>query len=272
MLASSPPRRRIRLVLLTFLGFVVVAAGAEARSLLTPPPSTDSPQSPVEKAQPVPKISDVPNEGTTSTNEDLKAERRRIGNLPLDEQVRRVSSETGRSEQEVWNTGTVVMTLEHPMPLDVFDRFRTEDRLPRVVSATAYAELENGYPFRLSGPPHGEFRRKLSSFMANAADRFRDTRPGPESRNGSGSSQPPDREQAAAIEERRQELDDTAVIIGFLMQLDEFKGIEAEIRERFDFAATEVTLGGGSPFKGVDDALTPKRVEGLRSFYTRKEP
>jgi hypothetical protein len=108
--------------------------------------------------------------------------------------------------------------------------------------------------------------------MANAADRFRDTRPGPESRGGSGSSQPPDREQAAAIEERRQELDDTAVIIGFLMQLDEFKGIEAEIRERFDFAATEVTLGGGSPFKGVDDALTPKRVEGLRSFYTRKQP
>jgi uncharacterized protein YijF (DUF1287 family) len=60
--------------------------------------------------------------------------------------------------------------------------------------------------------------------------------------------------------------------MGFAIQLDEFKAIEDDMRERFDFASVEVTLGNGTPFKGVDDALTPKRVRELRTFYTKQQP
>ncbi|MGI8427548.1 MAG: hypothetical protein ACR2FO_09285 [Actinomycetota bacterium] len=261
--------------------FLVFAAGivasAASSSTLFPPnvsPGVIRHPRPVLSGSPA---AENPGERARTLYAALVAKRIARGKLPLDEQVARYAVVANKSPDEVSKSGTAVITLAVPMPLDVYHERPLSIPL-EATSVTLYLELADGYPFKVFGKVDEDLEGKLSSFMEFMA---KNERSGPSTpsagappiggeQNGTpASSKDPDAAKRLAdqIDAGRASLPRLGVILGFTMTPNDYKRISDGLNKDFDIGAVEIMSAGGSPFKMTEDRIDANRVEEFRLRY-----
>ena len=271
-------------ILLASLGIIVLLGAAATqiviRSTHLPPTDSktaDAPDGSRAQAQPVPESlseqgSDPP--GAKAKEAALRSERMERGNKPVNEQIEMAAEANGVRPRDVRDQGVLVVTLKHPLPLDVFEKHKASGRIPNFVqSATMYVELADGYPFKVSGPLDAELVNNLSSMMDVMAEREgREQPPGPQTASGVTAEQDKNNtnkqsSRGERIESARQELDERAVVLGFKTRLTDVEHKVRVLKEHYELAAMEALLANEEPLKGSRGPIDRVKVQDLRTYY-----
>jgi hypothetical protein len=118
--------------------------------------------------------------------------------------------------------------------------------LPATVQRiTFYLELDNGYPFTLTGEPSHDLMGSLATYLGDSKVR----------RNYSFSIPA-----AGSLAGR-------AVLLGFSMRYGDFAAQEARLRDKFGLAAAEVVASPDAPPIAKSERLTSQAVDGYRADY-----
>lgn len=225
-----------------------------------PPPSRPGDGSPpVEHAEKADRNQPAPSgnaaDNARRAHESLKTERRGRGSRPTADQVADAADEFGLSEADFRKRAQVVVTLKDALPFDVYEERRaSSDPLLADSRATLLVELDDGYPFMLSGPVASDLGAGLRSFMMSAAAHQRDH----------------EHDDAAAdrIAEALRRFDERAVVVGVSLPIAEFDRREQAIRSRYRVAAAEVEADtNATPFKDHGGAMTEAYVRSMREMH-----
>lgn len=158
---------------------------------------------------------------TAETEREL---RRTIGSQPLNVQLEDIAARSSKRTEEAEREAFVITTLKAPA---TWKQFREMARtgagpVPRTaVSVTLYMELDNGYPFLVSGPPRADLAQSLRNVLQNLLS---------QGASPSGSEELAPQAMSRnmdfkGIAEAASQIDDRAVVLGFAMSLDEFRKV-----------------------------------------------
>lgn len=186
-------------------------------------------------------------------SERLAAERRAIGQLPLEEQLTAgVTSGTlpALSLDQAW----AVVTFDVPMPIDVYRQVLLTDTFAALSSearATVYLEMADGYPWTVSGPTDADLLGNLGAYMDNAIVRLR-SEPGTEQHLATPGAAA---NFADAVEATLPNLEASAVVLGLTIPAEEYRKVSAAL-ETAGIAAVEAAADfGAAPFKNPSGRL-----------------
>lgn len=278
--SSNRLRSSLALVLLSG-GLAVTMVYADAEPAVTPPPQARN-SALQGQATPVPTdISLPPNDAVAAaararkSYQSLVAERRARGAKPIGQQVEELSAATKQPLPAVQSSAYAILTLETPLPLDVYgDRLR-RGLLAGVDQVTLYTELPDGYPFMVSGPPDADLLGALKAYMLRMAE---------SSSSGAKGAAPapagnPSRTAAASADAVRfsetiraalPDIDTQAVVLGFAVRVDKYLQRQGDILSQFKAAAVEVEPTPDlTPFKPVDGLFDQHAVEAFRKEHNR---
>ena len=174
--------------------------------------------------------------------EKAREDRRQEGKRPVKEQL---AGKSGVSSGSAY----VTATFATPMPWTTYKMHKgTKDRydLPGAAQRiTFYLELDNGYPFTLTGDTTDDLMGSLASYLGDPTVRRNYTSPIPDT----------------------QSLEARAVLLGFSMRYSDFAAQEAQLREKFGLAAAEVVGSADAPPIAKSERLTKQTVDGYRADY-----
>jgi hypothetical protein len=229
-------RRRSRAPAAVILAaLLLVVAGATVVSAIQSEPlqPTPSPAKPVSTLSPA---------AAKAALEKARDNRRQQGKRPVKEQL------AGNSRLSS-GSAHVTATFATPMPWTTYkthkgtnDRYDLPAGVPRI---TFYLELDNGYPFTLTGEPTDDLMGSLASYLGDPKVR----------RNFSFNI--PD----------TQSLEGRAVLLGFSMRYSDFADQETQLRDKFGLAAAEVVASADAPPIAKSERLTSQTVDGYRADY-----
>jgi hypothetical protein len=227
---SRAPAAVILAALLVVAGASVVSAVQSEQKAPTPAKRAPKPSATMSRAQ------------AEAALEKAREVRRQQGQRPVKEQL---AGTPGISS----DSAHVTTTFATPMPWTTYKAHKgTKGRydLPAAVERiTFYLELDNGYPFTLTGDPGDDLMGSLASYLGDPKVR----------RNYS--FRIPD----------AQTLEGRAVLLGFSMRYGDFAAQEAQLRERFGLAAAEVVASADAPPIAKSEQLTSQVVDGYRADY-----
>jgi hypothetical protein len=230
-------RRRRRAPAAVILAALLVVTGATVVSALQSEQKAPTP------AKPAPKpTATMSRAQAKAALEKARDARRQQGQRPVKDQL---AATLGVSPGGAY----VTATFATPMPWTTYKAHKgTNDRydLPAAVQRiTFYLELDNGYPFTLTGAPSHDLMGSLAAYLGDPKVR----------RNFSFSI--PDARSLA----------DRAVLLGFSMRYGDFAAQETQLRDKFGLAAAEVVASADAPPIAKSQRLTRQTVDGYRADY-----
>lgn len=230
-------RRRSRAPAAVILAALLVVAGASVVSAVQSEQKAPTP------AMPAPKpTATMSRAQAKAALEKAREVRRQQGQRPVKEQL---AGTPGISSGSAY----VTATFATPMPWSTYKAHQgTKGRydLPGGVERiTFYLELDNGYPFTLTGEPSHDLMGSLAAYLGDPKVR----------RNYSFSI--PDAQSLAG----------RAVLLGFSMRYGDFAAQEAQLRDKFGLAAAEVVASADAPPIAKSERLTSQAVAGYRADY-----
>lgn len=200
--------------------------------------------------------------GTTAeatSLEDVIDARVAAAQVPVDEQLETLSSAMNENIGSLRESASVIVSLQHPMPYDVFEqRLSGDGYIPSGTQAvTSYVETSSGYPFTFTDAPGADPRVRLAA-MAESM-----TRP--------NSAAPPGDPLSDLRAEFREALEipmSRWLVLGFSLPYTQYKSEADAIATHLDIAATEVDLNASMPaFKPTVRPVSTKWLGDLHALY-----
>lgn len=231
-------RRRSRAPAVGILAALLVVAGATVVSAIQSEQPAPTPAKPALKQT----ATSLSRTAAKAALEKAREARRQEGKRPAKDQL---AGNSGLSSA----SAHVTATFATPMPWTTYKAHQgTNDRydLPAAVQRiTFYLELDNGYPFTLTGAPTDDLMGSLAAYLGDPKVRRNYSFSIPDARSLAG----------------------RAVLLGFSMRYTDFAAQEAQLRDKFGLAAAEVVASADAPPIAKSERLTSQTVDGYRADY-----
>lgn len=197
--------------------------------------------------------------------------RRLRGGVTLDDQIADLTDRYYyESREAVERVAWIVMTLETPMPLDIFHAQLADGLGSLLGTGTRYtitAELDSGYPLVVSGPIGADLMTNLEAFHANMVRVHRGNLSDSAALPSPGANSSAEEQLVVELESASTDLRRRVVVLGFTVPFADYEALASDLAA-YPVAALEVELDpNAAPFRAHDEILDLHEVGELRAEY-----